>query len=144
MEEEIIVTRHALEEYLNDNPKEKYPKIKLKCLYHSFKNKVRYKQAKWWHDYIKEATVIRYNNEAIVFNDKVIITYYRIISLNSSKLQNKIINKFKNILNWKKEEQIRAKEIRKFERQMKKTNKYSSKNNAYKYNSQLGKCFNTR
>lgn len=97
---EIKVTKHAIEEYLNDNSYEKNPEEKLKNILHSFKQKIKYKKARYYHDYVKNATVVKYRDEAIVFNKNIIITYYRIISLKARNIKLKTNKKCWIILNW--------------------------------------------
>lgn len=109
---EIIVTKHAIEEYLNDNPKEKNPEDKLKNSLCSFKQKIKYKKARYYHDYVKNTTVIRYRDEAIVYNENIIITYYRIISLRAKNIKLKINKKIWIILNWWLQEKMYKKATR--------------------------------
>lgn len=144
MEDEIILTTHAVEEYINDNPFSLKPEKDLKVFYHKCKKKVKFKQAKRWINFESWTTIIRFDNQAVVFNENVVITYYRIISKRIEKYQTKIKNKFKKILNWKLLKQQYKKELRKIERHRKKYWWMTSKNNTYKYNNALSKCFNNR
>lgn len=103
---DIIITKHALEEYKKDNPKCKDVRETLRDLFIYFLIKQRERKVKYYKDYVKNAEVITVWYETIVFNDNVVITYYRTLPLKCVILIKKYNTKIKNIVNWKLQEQL--------------------------------------
>lgn len=94
----ITCSKHSIEEYINDNPKK--TKTAEKSLIFLFKEML-YKKApyhKW-----EKANIIRYKDQAIVYNDYHIITYYRIIHPLLSRVKKEILKKIDLILSWEAE-----------------------------------------
>jgi hypothetical protein len=96
---EIKLTKHCIEEYLNDNPKEKNPEKKLEKLFATMLSKSMKKEAKYrWRD---DVCFMEFDNQRIVYKDYKIITYYRIYSPRTINLIYKTKNKVSQILELK-------------------------------------------
>lgn len=97
------VTKHAIDEYINDNPKCSRVNAELAILkeYNTATGYVRRRLAKSWTNFeFKEPrTIIKYYNKWIVFTKTHIITYYLMFhrsiinyQYNRRKKVNKLIN----------------------------------------------------
>ena len=122
----IKVTNHSIEEYLNDNPKEKNPKVKLLMLY----KKMSIERRNGWNIkrfYNKNTWInkIILKNQVIILSNFTIITYYKFLTEIVLDEINKIKVNIIAILNWnikehktkaslKRIKQKKKKEVRKF------------------------------
>lgn len=96
----ITCSKHSIEEYFNDNPTRTNAEKHLIWLFAKMLSKVKTKEARF-HKYTdREASIIRYDNQAIVYHNYHIITYYRIISLTTNNYIKKRKNLINNILAW--------------------------------------------
>jgi len=118
----MICSKHAIQEYLNDNPECVNPEKYLTTLF----NKMRRVRAKGYKDFNTWTVILRYNDEAIVYNWETIITYYRIIALDLVKAKFWVIKEIEYILSKKfvklqkkKEVKITKKMIRREKRERK-------------------------
>ncbi len=141
----IIVSKHAIEEYLNDNPKEKNPEIKLKYIFTNMLSKSKTKKAKFYVYQDRPASIIKYRVECIVYDNYNIITYYRIVNKKITKYKDNVLWLINNVLNWEREKQIDMQlQKHKIQKKLKENRKILRKmNKAQRYNV-LAKCFNTR
>lgn len=100
---DIIVTDHALEEFIKDNKKLKNPENTLKnkfkfCLkkYKTWEARY-YKQEEW-------KKIVKYKNIAIVYNWNIIITYYKLLQTKTLNLIScykwKILSNTESIKKW--------------------------------------------
>lgn len=80
MNKEIIITKHALEEYIKDNPLKKNPKRHLECLFATMLLKTKTREATFRRFDDKNASIMKYKWQVIIYNNYVIITYYRLYS----------------------------------------------------------------
>lgn len=113
----IQPTKHAIQEYLNDNPNAKDPaKYLVYCLIWMKKAK-----AKEWIDYNTKTSLIRYKDEAIVYNGDTIITYYRIIHRHILNIKQRTKTKVNSVLSGRMERIKQEKAYRKLNKQYKKT-----------------------
>lgn len=119
----ITCSKHSIEEYIKDNPKSRNPE---KSLIFLFKDMLYYKAKfhKW-----ENANIIRYKDQAIVYKDYHIITYYRIIHLRTAQYKRKIVAIIEKILNWTAEKEFDLK-LQKERRALEKRNskKYTKRN----------------
>ena len=82
---EIKLTRHSIEEYINDNPNKKDPEWSLKSLFIFMLWKCKKKEWKfWWNDNIYTMEV--WYERIIYTDDFKIITYYKFLSSKTIKL----------------------------------------------------------
>lgn len=131
---DIIVTNHALEEFIKDNPKVKNPRHILRDLFIYFLLRYRGRKVdKYYKDYVKQSEIIQVWNERIVFNWATIITYYRILPLKWEKLIKKLKNKVKKILNWKLQEQVYKKARRSINRKQNNVTRKFYKSSKHKF-----------
>lgn len=96
----ITCSKHSIEEYLNDNPQSQNPEKSLISLLQKMLIKSKTKEAKF---FVKEETqtgVIRYKDQAIVYNNYHIITYYRIINIKVTQQKIRFNNLVWKILSW--------------------------------------------
>lgn len=131
---DIIVTNHALEEFIKDNPNSKCPKTNLRELFKYFLLRCETRQVdKYYKDYVRNAEVIQIWYERIIFNWVTIITYYRTIPLKWEKSINKLKNKVKKILNWKLQEQVFKKARRSINRKQNNVTRKFYKSSKHKF-----------
>lgn len=87
MNREIIITKHALEEYIKDNPLKKNPKRKLEYLFTEMLWKTKTKEAKF-RRFENKTSIMIYKEQVIIFNNYVIITYYRLYDKETREYRN--------------------------------------------------------
>ena len=90
---DIIITNHALIEFIKDNPNCKNPESVLKnkflkCLLLIGKKKIFYSKKE------EGKRIVKYKDIAIVYNRNTIITYYRAFTQETLKT----INTYKNLI----------------------------------------------
>lgn len=87
MNKEIIITKHALEEYIKDNPLKKNPKRKLEYLFTEMLWKTKTKEAKF-RRFENNTSIMIYKEQVIIFDNYVIITYYRLYDKETREYRN--------------------------------------------------------
>lgn len=103
---EITCSKHSIEEYINDNPTRTNWEKHLIWLFAKMLSKVKTKEAKF-HKYTdRQASIIRYDNQAIVYNNYHIITYYRIVNLTINNYIKKRRNLVGSIIGRKEKEKL--------------------------------------
>lgn len=103
---EIKVSKHCLEEYIIDNPKKKNPEKSVIYLFRRMLWESKRWNAKFYKYSDREASIIRYKDQAIVYNDYFLITYYRIFIKEITDFKIKIVKQIDNILSWELEKSI--------------------------------------
>ncbi len=99
----IIVTSHALIEFIKDNKKLKNPANTLKNKFKQALKKCRTWEARYYkqEDWKK---IVKYKNIAIVYKWNVIITYYKLLQTNTLQLIScykwKILANVEHIRRW--------------------------------------------
>ena len=92
----MIVSNHAILEYINDNVHIQDDVTIEKRLI----GLLNYMLKSWAKKFTKDwRTIIRYKDEAIVFSHSTIITYYRIINKGISRRKEKFKNRILTLLN---------------------------------------------
>ena len=104
MKKQITCSKHSIEEYIKDNPKCKTPEKSLIFFFIEMLKESKKWNAKF-HIYTdRNASIIKYKDQAIVYNDYHIITYYRIIHSSLSKIKKQTLKKIDMIFSWEAKE----------------------------------------
>lgn len=153
MEKQITCSKHSIEEYIKDNPKNKTPEKSLIFFFIEMLKESKKGNARFHIYNDRNASIIRYKDQAIVYNNYHIITYYRIIHSSLSNVKNQTLKKIDMIFSWEAKEK-HDKFIENYYETIKRRNKKRNKkryekdlkkfNKLNKTSNHLSKCFNTR